>query len=100
MPGPVSDSYKGPKDLEPMIPIPVRAAKEIAERYGYDQVVIVARRVSDSDSEVGGEHAHHLRCQQDSLRYSSDDWRLPQVQSHGMEEGKREDARGLTITFR
>jgi len=41
---------------EPMQPIPISAAREIAKKYGYDQVVIVARRVSETDSEVGGEH--------------------------------------------
>ena len=33
-----------------MKPIPINAAREIAKRYGYDQVVIVARKVE------GGEH--------------------------------------------
>lgn len=33
-------------------PIPVHAARAIAEQYGYDQVIIVARKV-DPD---GGEH--------------------------------------------
>ena len=32
--------------------IPIKAAREIAERYGYSQVVIVARAVGDD----GGEH--------------------------------------------
>ena len=32
--------------------IPIRAGREIAERYGYDQVVIIARKVADD----GGEH--------------------------------------------
>lgn len=35
--------------------IPVSAAGEIAQRYGYDQVVIVARRVGD-DPAASGEH--------------------------------------------
>jgi hypothetical protein len=35
-------------------PIPVHAARSIAEQYGYDQVIIIARRVRDDDS--GGEH--------------------------------------------
>lgn len=41
---------------DPMVPIPIKAAKEIADTYGYDQVVIIARRVNTEDSEVGGEH--------------------------------------------
>ncbi|KII12609.1 hypothetical protein OO25_17170 [Phaeobacter sp. S60] len=35
-----------------MKPIPVSAAERIAKSYGYDQVVIIARRVGDA----GGEH--------------------------------------------
>ena len=31
----------------PMFPIPVEAARRVADRYGYDQVIIVARRVGD-----------------------------------------------------
>lgn len=32
--------------------IPIKAAEEVAKRFGYDQVVIVARKVGDG----GGEH--------------------------------------------
>lgn len=32
--------------------IPIVAARDIAEKYGYDQVVIYARKIGDS----GGEH--------------------------------------------
>ena len=32
--------------------IPIKAAKEVAEKYGYDQVMIYARKVGD----IGGEH--------------------------------------------
>lgn len=39
----------------PMKPIPVGAAEHIAKTYGYDQVVIIARRVGD-DQDAGGEH--------------------------------------------
>lgn len=35
-----------------MKPIPVDAARQVAESYGYDQVIIVARKVGDG----GGEH--------------------------------------------
>lgn len=34
--------------------IPVTAAKRIAEEYGYDQVVVYARKVGDAPN--GGEH--------------------------------------------
>ncbi len=36
-------------------PIPVHAARAIAEQYGWDQVVIIARKVDD-DHSPGGEH--------------------------------------------
>lgn len=32
--------------------IPIKAGREIAEKYGYDQVIIVARKVGEG----GGEH--------------------------------------------
>ncbi len=35
-----------------MVPIPIRAAAHVARRYGYDQVIIIARRVGNG----GGEH--------------------------------------------
>lgn len=35
-----------------MKPIPISTAKSIAEKFGYDQVVIIARKVGDN----GGEH--------------------------------------------
>jgi hypothetical protein len=37
---------------EKAAPIPVKAAKEIARAYGYDQVIVIARAVGDG----GGEH--------------------------------------------
>ena len=40
--------------MRAMDPIPISAARTIAEAYGYDQVVIVARRVGDGAD--GGEH--------------------------------------------
>ena len=33
-------------------PIPIKAAKDIARKYGYDQVVVIARKVGEN----GGEH--------------------------------------------
>lgn len=39
----------------PMRRIPIRASREVAERYGYDQIVIYARRVG-ADPEPSGEH--------------------------------------------
>lgn len=40
------------KARAPNKPIPISAGKEIADRYGWDQVVIVARKVGPN----GGEH--------------------------------------------
>lgn len=37
----------------PMKSIPVSAAKEIAQRFGYDQVVVYARRVGDAPDPFG-----------------------------------------------
>jgi len=37
-----------------MKPIPIVAARKIAEQYDYDQVVIIARKVGPQN--VGGEH--------------------------------------------
>lgn len=34
------------------IPIPIKAAEDIATKYGYDQVIVYARKVGDD----GGEH--------------------------------------------
>lgn len=38
-----------------MKPIPITAAKSIAKRFGYDQVIIIARRVGEAP-EPHGEH--------------------------------------------
>lgn len=35
--------------------IPIKAAQRIAEEYGYDQVVVIARKVGDAP-ELSGEH--------------------------------------------
>lgn len=35
----------------PVQPIPIIDARHIAERYGYDQVIIIARRVGEDGSE-------------------------------------------------
>jgi len=38
--------------------IPIKAGKQIAEEYGYDQVIIYARKVGDPNNDWlgGGEH--------------------------------------------
>jgi len=38
-----------------MRPIPVRAAARIAQEFGYDQIVIIGRKV-DTPDQIGGEH--------------------------------------------
>lgn len=42
------------KTQNPMTPIPIEAGKQIAFNYGYDQVVILARRVGEGEG--SGEH--------------------------------------------
>jgi len=42
-------------NLRPMLPIPISAARLVAKEYGYDQVIIVARRVGEG-SKPHGEH--------------------------------------------
>jgi len=39
----------------PMKPIPIVAAKRIADAYGYDQIIIVGRRIGEGN-EPHGEH--------------------------------------------
>lgn len=39
----------------PMLPIPIEVGKYIAEAYGYDQIIIIGRRVND-DPYPHGEH--------------------------------------------
>ena len=38
-----------------MKPIPIAAAKRIAKQYGYDQVIVIARKVGE-DPDPHGEH--------------------------------------------
>lgn len=42
-----------PRTVDPL-PIPIGSAREIGEKYGYDQVVIVARAVSDETHNLEG----------------------------------------------
>lgn len=42
-------------DRPPMKPIPISAARRIADDYGYHQVIIIARRVGDEPA-PHGEH--------------------------------------------
>lgn len=44
-----------PTEIRPLRPIPIAAAKRIAKEYGYDQVLIYARRCHDTP-EPHGEH--------------------------------------------
>lgn len=49
---------------KPPIPIPVSAGEHIAKKYGYDQVVIIARRVGDGGLEhvtTYGANAEHCK---------------------------------------
>lgn len=50
-----------------MSPIPISAAKEISVNFGYDQVIIVARKTGDS----GGEHVTTYGKNQDHCKISA-----------------------------
>ena len=73
-------------------PIPIGAAQRIAEEYGYDQVMVYARRVGD-DPEPCGEHvttygvtkAHcnDIAKAADWLKYNVFGWKLDKEKSHG-----------------
>lgn len=54
----------------PMRPVPIGAAKMIALAYGYDQVVIVARRVGQ-DPDPGGEHVTTFGIDADNCRVAA-----------------------------
>jgi hypothetical protein len=62
-------------------PIPVTAAKKIAEQYGYDQVVVVARKTGEGGAEhvttygVTKEHCDVAARTGDFLKYKIMVWR-------------------------
>jgi len=68
--------------------IPISAAKHIADKYGYDQVVIIARRVGGN----GGEHVttygkDKVHCDVaakigDFLKYKVMGWTKEEVKTH------------------
>lgn len=63
-----------------MKPIPIRAAKEIAEKYGYDQVVIYTRKTGNEGGEcmtTYGKDALHCKVAAqigDFLKYKIMNW--------------------------
>jgi len=71
-----------------MKPIPVHAARHIAEYYGYDQVIIIARKVGENGGEhcttYGRDKAHcdvAARCG-DFLKYKVMGWHREQTVEH------------------
>ena len=52
-------------------PIPISAAKLIAEKYGYDQVVIIARGVS-GEARRGGEHVTTYGVSKEHCKVAAD----------------------------
>lgn len=69
-----------------MKPIPVAAAREIAERYGYDQVIIVARAVGEGEhcTTYGKDKTHcaiAARCG-DFLKFKVMGWHSEQATSN------------------
>ena len=66
-----------------MKPIPISAAKRIADAYGYDQVIIIARKVGESPDPHGehcttyGRNAEHCEAAArigDFLKYKVMGW--------------------------
>ena len=63
-----------------MTPIPISAAKAIAESYGYDQVIIIARKVGEGGHEhcttygVNKEHCDVAARCGDFLKYEVMEW--------------------------
>lgn len=62
-------------------PIPVKQAKEIAKKYGYDQVIIYARKVGDDGIEhmttygVDKDHCEAAAKIGDHLKYKVMGWK-------------------------
>lgn len=50
--------------------IPIKAAKEIADKYGYDQVVVYARKVGQ-DPDPHGEHMTTYGATKDHCRVAA-----------------------------
>lgn len=68
----------------PMLRIPIKAAERVAKEYGYDQVVIIARRVGEEPNPHGehvttyGINAEHCAVAAktgDFLKYKVMGWR-------------------------
>ena len=63
-----------------MKPIPISAAKRVAELYGYDQVIIIARKCGDGGREhcttygVNEEHCRVAARCGDFLKYEVMEW--------------------------
>lgn len=73
---------------KPAIPIPVSAGEHIAKKYGYDQVVIVARRVGDGGVEhvttygVNAEHCKVAARIGNVIKYEVMEWQPDVVTRH------------------
>lgn len=76
------------EDNIPPLPIPVLAARQIADRYCYDQVVILARRVGDGGLEhvttygINKEHCDVASKMGDHLKYNIMGWDKATVINH------------------
>lgn len=51
--------------------IPISAAKHIAKTYGYDQVIIIARKI-DTPDKLGGEHVTTYGINKQHCKVSAD----------------------------
>ena len=56
--------------MRPMKPIPISAARKISEDFGYDQVIIIARRVGQ-DPDQHGEHVTTFGIDLDNCRVAA-----------------------------
>lgn len=82
---------KKTKHIRNMKPIPVSAARAIAEQYGYDQVVVYARRVGEHPEPHGEhmttygidrEHCKVAAMMGDHLKYEVMGWERENVIDH------------------
>lgn len=83
-----------------MRPIPVSAAERIAREYGYDQVIIIGRKVGDVVDQAFARGEHLTTCTGShtrALRRGGTLWQLSQVQGHGLGSQQQMKWRGVEV---
>lgn len=69
-------------------PIPISAGKDIAKKYGYDQVIIYARKVGDDGLEhvttygIDKDHCRAAGMIGDHLKYKVFGWDPKETENH------------------